>query len=208
MKFKTAFIVGSLLTSLVAIEASAQDRREGRRGGPDVAAFADGDRAQRRPGRPRGRNPERLIERLDQDGDGLISEFEYVDNKTANMEDRFDQRDGNGDGVITEDELGGDRDRPGLDIDIAELRACIADSGGEVREEIDRFDIADLDDDGQLSFLEFSTFMQDRAFAEFARLDADMNGFVSADELTADADARREQRDIVRSCREELSDAG
>ena len=137
MKFKTVFIVGSLLTSLIAIEASAQDRREGRRGF-DAAALADGERVQRRGG-PRGRNPERLIERLDQDEDLLISEFEFVDNKTQNMEERFDRRDANEDGVLTEDELGGDRERPGLDIDITALEECIVDSGGELREEIDRF---------------------------------------------------------------------
>ncbi|MBN2433338.1 MAG: EF-hand domain-containing protein [Acidobacteria bacterium] len=104
--------------------------------------------------------PARMMERLDTDGDGLISMAEFT-----HPPDLFDRLDLNEDGNITREET--EQARRQHQAEMAELAA-------------ERFREADTDQNGYLSPDEFPGF--DRAFE---RLDADNDGQLSPEELAA-----------------------
>jgi len=96
-----------------------------------------------------------MMMRADTNGDGKISRAEY----TAMSEQRFARMDKNGDGAITADEVGDMAGRgPG---------------GGVMA--------ADTDHDGKVSHAEFTAM----AAARFARMDANSDGDITADEMPA-----------------------
>jgi Ca2+-binding EF-hand superfamily protein len=96
-----------------------------------------------------------MMMRADTNGDGKISRAEY----TAMSEQRFARMDKNSDGAITADEVGDMAGRgPG---------------GGVMA--------ADTDHDGKVSHAEFTAM----ATARFARMDANSDGDITADEMPA-----------------------
>lgn len=204
MKMGSALILGTLLSAVVLQAAAQDDGRAQRARGTEVR----NEFAPSRPvaDRPLGERPEgqrSLINRADADGDGNVSEAEFVDLQTANTESRFAHRDRNADGSLDRDEAG-ERERPGLDIDIEALRACIASYGEDPDDDMDRFTAADLDGDGLLSLVEFSTYLQQRAYVLFDRIDTNDDGYISPEEVQADHDERENHRRIVKACMEEV----
>jgi len=96
-----------------------------------------------------------MMMRADTNGDGKISRAEFA----ATSEQRFARMDKNSDGAITADELGDMAGRgPG---------------GGVMA--------ADTDHDGKVSHAEFTAL----ATARFARMDANSDGEITADEMPA-----------------------
>ncbi|MBT6042616.1 MAG: hypothetical protein HOH14_03880 [Gammaproteobacteria bacterium] len=220
MKFKSLVILSTsaLLSAAILPAATAQD------GGPrfsrdiegiDVTAQRGGSEFRRsaqsrhRPGRPGG-NPERLIDHLDNDGDGFVDEEEFVDGRLARLDDQFDRRDADGDGLLNEEEAERRRhqnDRPDIDREavIQCVRETIADWEGPQEVE-DRFDEIDLDGDGYIDLLELSLALEQRAYVLFDRIDSNNDGLISLEEVVANQDYQINLRRVIRACIEELSD--
>lgn len=100
-----------------------------------------------------GPRAERMIERMDTDGDGTVTRADAL----AFASDRFARMDANGDGQITKDER----------------RAARQARRGE------RMARMDADGDGMISQAEMTAIAADRAARRFARLDTDGDGLVS-----------------------------
>ena len=217
MKFKSLVILSTtaLLSAAILPAATAQDDEprfdrgaagaEGRQHrGPALGA------ARHRPGRPGG-NPERLVDRLDTDGDGYVDENEFLDARLARIDDQFDRRDVDGDGLLSEEEASRPRHR-NRDHDetlreqvIACVRETIADWEGPHEVE-DRFDAVDTDADGYISLVELSTALQERAYELFDRIDSNDDGLISLEEVQAFQDYQINLRRVIRACIDELSD--
>jgi len=152
-----------------------------------------------------------LLFRADANSDGRIARDEFVTEERADTDERFELRDRDGDGVLRRDEVGPDSDRPdysrpGLDVNIALFRRCMQAATGAPPEQEDRFAEADLDGDGVLSLLEFSTYLEERAYAQFARLDDNQDGTLTYVELTNSFEQRHFRRRLMQACRDLASD--
>lgn len=145
-------------------------------------------------------SPVRMLRRLDSNGDELISLEEFTANGTANYTRQFARADRDDDGYVSEDEARPRRRGPAEDIDVTELRECIAENGGLPEVEEDRFTAADKDGDGTLSQEEFFMQLEQRAYDQFARMDSDANGHLTSAELAASVQGRSDQRRVVRAC--------
>lgn len=176
-----------------------------------LVAFAGVSSAQDEPATPHrgshgGEHP--MLQRADQNGDGIISYDEAVESLPGMTDDRFNHMDGNSDGSLGAEELRAGRGRgqrgPGAgplrqNFDTAEVDK----DGALDREELkagmprfpeERFESADVDGDGKLSFEELTQSRvrprlegdHHRARAGGAqRLDADGDGEVSLEEFRA-----------------------
>ena len=121
------------------------------------------------------RMAERRLARVDADGDGMVSEDEFIARAESapTPQERFAKRDRNDDGVLTADEMGRRHaDRSGK-------RRGHGERPGK------RFKRVDSDGDGRWSEAEFLAHAEQRPEpAElFARLDADGDGELTRDEL-------------------------
>jgi len=215
MKFKNLVILSTTALLSVAIlpAASAQDG-EPRFSRGAAGADAHNQRgpafgpARHRPGRPGG-NPERLIDRLDTDGDGYVDEDEFIDSRLARVDEHFDRRDVDGDGLLSEDEASRprhrDHDTTVREEVIACVRETIADWEGPHDVE-DRFDAVDTDADGYISLVELSTALQERAYVLFDRIDANDDGLISLEEVEAHQEAQINLRRVIRACIDEVTD--
>lgn len=133
----------------------------------------------------------RLIERLDTDGSGTVSQAEYVEARSARLERKFDRRDANEDGFITEDEAGGSSSDS-----TNELRACVRASlgyGGKPTWE-ERLAEVDTNLDGAIDLGEYTAAAQAKALETFTELDSDASGDVTQAEFEAAKDARKAER--------------
>jgi Ca2+-binding EF-hand superfamily protein len=216
MKFKNLVILSTtaLLSAAILPAATAQDSEprfdRGAAGaesrpqrGPALGA------ARHRPGRPGG-NPDRLIDRLDADGDGVVDEDEFLDARLLRIDDQFDRRDVDGDGLLSEEEARRHRPRRGDDLTLREeviqcVRETIADWEGPHEVE-DRFDAVDTDGDGYISLVELSTALQERAYVLFDRIDSNNDGLISLEEVEAHQDYQINLRRVIRACNDEITD--
>lgn len=98
-------------------------------------------------------------------------------------------------------------DRDDVDIDVDELRACIAETTGEEMPERPdpetRFDLIDTNSDGYLDLDEFSVTKTNAAEEKFYEIDADADGGITIQELAAELLGKRERREVRRACVEE-----
>jgi Ca2+-binding EF-hand superfamily protein len=119
-----------------------------------------------------GRLMERLLQKMDTDGDGALSSAEGE----AAAEKMFDRRDANADGVLTAAEFTADKDNRQL--------------SAERQQKLDayrakRFAAMDKDGNGQVSAAEYFAAAQQR----FTAADANGDGRVTKDELRSLRDA-------------------
>lgn len=152
-----------------------------------------------------------LLFRADANQDGLIDVGEFVGAETAGAEERFEIRDIDGDGFLSRDEIGTDDELPegrrhALEVNIALYRYCMQAAMGEPPIHEDRFAEADLNDDGVLSLLEFSTYLEERAYVQFMRLDGNQDGVLTYAELIDGFEKQHRNRRLARACRELASD--
>lgn len=210
--------LGALLSVSLLPASKAQDpepsaERPGR-AGPGIMRGALGGRDQMMRARGAERSPERFIELLDSDGDGQVSSAEYLDEQLQRVDVMFERRDQNEDGLLSLEETGprerderprreGRRARPELDREA--IAACVRetiadyqpDTGATLEE---RFDSNDTTNDGQLNLEEVSTALEARALEQFARIDADGNGFLTESDLSEHFAAQQNVREKLRDC--------
>ncbi len=152
-----------LTTTLLAVAATALSFSA-------LAQAPDSAKPEFRDGRGGG-----MLQRLDTDGDGLVSLQEFQ----AAGQARFASLDADGDGFISADEFAAGRRGPGkaeagkADGPRAEHRA---ERMQQFREQ--RFASLDADGDGRVSRAEFDQ----QHMARFSALDANGNGVIDADE--------------------------
>jgi|GEM_PF-442740 len=149
-------------------------------------------------------SPGHVIRRADSNNDGVISQAEFLAERSEQAVRQFEHRDIDGDGLLSSADTGPRHRALNPAIDIAEFRACIAESGGNPDLEEDPFSAADANADGSVSKDEFYAHQEARASEQFARIDANADGQLSAEELRSNIQAGREHREIVREC---LADA-
>jgi len=203
MMFNRKLLALSLLLagSVMVGDAYAQQPDRGSRG--EAAHGPRGEMRGDRKGGPR-QSPARIIRRADTNADQLISLDEFLAERAALTIRQFEHRDSDGDGLLSSSDTGPRHRALNPEIDIAEFRACIAESGGNPDLEQDPFSASDSNGDGSVSKDEFHAFHEAQAMAQFARIDADGNGQVSAEELLGNMEDGKQHRQIVRQC---LADA-
>ena len=170
----------------------------------------DGERPDRRRHGPRQRIIH-IFKSLDSDENRVVTLDEFLAKPLAKAESQFERIDTDDDGLISYEEflaVHGDRpDHDDVDIDVDELRACIADSTGEdVPERPDpetRFDLIDTNSDGYIDLDEFSVAKTNSAEEKFYEINTDADGGITIQELAASLLAKRERREIRRDCVEE-----
>ena len=215
MKLKKLIIVSTaaLLSAAILPAATAQDtdtRAERSITAIDVRPQrGDGERPARHRPRPGG-SIDRMFGHLDADGDGFVSDDEFLDARLARVDSQFDRQDEDGDGLISEEEADrrGDRtEHPDVDREavIACLRETIADWEGPHDIE-DRFDAVDLDGDGYIDLVELSIALEERAYVLFDRIDTNNDGLISLEEVEVFQDDQINLRRVIRACIDEVSD--
>lgn len=199
------------MSAVIAAEPGDGDRRPAFQGsrGPGPGGMRD------RGGFRRGPALERQLERLDADDDGQVSEDEFVDARLAVVDKMFERRDRNGDGLISpEENQRPDRpDRPGRpELDREEVIACARETiaGFAPNADMDmedRFENLDTDGSGSLSLAEVSAALATRSHEAFAKIDADGSRFITEEELKAHHQAQLETRRVLRDCAREAAQA-
>jgi Ca2+-binding EF-hand superfamily protein len=227
MKLKNMSVLTlSTLLSIILLPASqAQDSaaadneaRQGFRRGAMMEGRMGGMRERMAPRQFRqlrqAAEPEQRLERLDSDGDGSISEEEFLAPQTQGLATLFDRRDRNGDGLLSAEESAppergpraeGAGQRGGRNGQAqAAVQACLQAAGGDLPEaRPEREDLlaaADSNGDGSLGLDELTTARTDQARQRFALLDSDGDGFVTTTELQAQQLTRQARRAELRAC--------
>lgn len=170
-----ALIVGAAVATAAATFAQPPGGRPGRGGDPGFTQGRGGPGGnqqgpgQDQSGRQRRQRPggiERMLQRMDQDGDGMVTKEEYM----AGSEEAFARMDTNQDGVLDKTDAP-QRGQQGRGADPAAIQKKM-----------------DTDGDGKIAAAEWKG--PERAFQH---IDADQDGFVTVEELTT-AMANRPQR--------------
>jgi len=189
--------------SIMAGHAFAQGPDRSGRG--DSAQGPRGEMRGDRQGGPR-QSPGRIIKRADTNGDQLISLQEFLSERSEQTIRQFEQRDSDGDGQLSSADTGPRHRALNPAIDIAEFRACIAESGGNPDLEEDPFSASDANADGSVSKDEFYAYHEARAMEQFGRIDTDSNGQLSSEELLGNMQDGKQHRAIARQCLEDARD--
>ncbi len=168
-------------------------------------------------------NPEMKVERifrtLDIDENGVITVDEFLAKPLRKAERQYNRIDADDDGLISLEEflaVHNDRNdrrrdrREDLEIDVDELKACIAERlGTEIPERPDRetaFSQIDTNADGFVDLGEFVTAKTNSASDKFDRIDTNADGGITPEELIASMESHKERREIKRACIEEQQD--
>lgn len=209
-------LIGAALTTTTL----AQDRQgsfDGRGAGPTRGVHAPLRGKMRGGLRDNGAlaQTERFITRMDTDADGRVSSAEFIDGRLQQVDRYFERRDTDGDGLIAADEYATPRTRPERGarperpaIDEEALGACVRETIADFEPRRgaapdDIFAAADTDADGAVSLQELSAALEGRAQEQFARLDADGDGYLTSEDADAQRQERLELRRTTRACLQE-----
>lgn len=149
-----------------------------------------------------------LLERLDSNADGVLSQGEFSVRTAQGAERRFDRMDADADAVLSFDEFSSVRNhrtRPDLDtLDIDALELCVAETlGYELPERPDpesSFAEVDANSDGSIDLEESLAAADLRAEDRFVEIDADGDGQLVSDEIGSYQLHRHEQKQAHHSC--------
>lgn len=147
---------------------------------------------------------DRVLQRLDYDGDGVVTESDMTSSMIERAIDRFTRIDSDGDLSITLDEFTanpGRHQQDDVEIDQALLRECLEDTLGELpptREA--RFSAADTNADSLLDTSEYTDYINTLAIERFAELDSDADGQISSEEIEASNTSRDALRQAKTDC--------
>jgi len=182
----TAVSFALIGATLVSVDAFARGGHGGQRGGERMS----------------------LIERLDTNGDGVLTVDEFTVNNSDRASKHFDRKDSDGDGVLSLEEFsatGGRGRHAELDsLDTDALQVCMEEIlGYELPERSDAetvFNEMDTSGDGAVDIDEFLTAGELRAAERFDQIDADGSGDITSDEVEAGQTAKQERREARRTC--------
>ncbi|MEH6580460.1 MAG: hypothetical protein V7754_00895 [Halioglobus sp.] len=149
-----------------------------------------------------------LLERLDNNADGVLSLDEFSEQHTASAQRHFDKKDADNDERLSLEEFSATskhRRHPTLDgLDAGALDACLEDAlGSDVPVRPDAaaaFTAADINQDNAVDRDEFLAAGYSRAEERFSDIDRDSDGQLGSDEVGAYQALRQAQRDAHRSC--------
>ena len=156
-----------------------------------------------------------LLERLDVDGDGVLSLEELSAGSSDKAERHFDRTDGDGDGLLSLEEFtaaGPRGHHPGIDeLDPAAVEVCIEEIlGYELPERPNSeaaFTMADTNLDASVDLDEFLAAGVLRAAERFAEIDADGDSAITSEEMEAFRVEQEKRRDAHHTCVTEQLDA-
>jgi hypothetical protein len=193
----TIGIIGAISATLLltAIEAQAKGNRQGAKS-----------------------NPEAAFNRLDADGNGLVSLDELLTPALNRAENGFIKKDSDADSFLTFDEWTANNERPDLSVIAYEIVQCVADIKAETGNDnivvpdpglflsaLDKFDNADTSGDGVLDLAEVQAAVTSKVETKFSHMDTDLSADVTLDESTAHQMRYHSSRRAVKSCVDELS---
>ena len=152
-----------------------------------------------------------VLERLDENADGVVSLDEFTTQRTARAERRFDNIDRDDDGFISADEYSANpgrglmgRRRNLTEIDEEAFRQCMQDQLGPSyegpptwEEMLSRYD---SNGDGLIDRSEFLAAQTQKASDRFAEIDTNDDGQLSQEELEAAQAQAQELRTIRYTC--------
>lgn len=156
-----------------------------------------------------------LLERLDSNGDGVLTIDEFSASNAAKAERTFNHKDSDGDGLLSLEEFSatGGRRGPGHldDLDEDALALCMEEILGyalpERPDSATAFDAADSNADGSVDLDEFVAAGDLRAEERFAELDGDSDGEITSEEMDAFQTVQQERREAHKTCVAEQLDA-
>jgi len=144
-----------------------------------------------------------VLERMDYNDDGIISEEDLLNRMLESAEKRFNRKDSNDDGLLSLEEFSAKTGRF-ADIDHDALKQCISESVDDsypVRlSPEEAFSDADSDDNASIDSNEYEIFISNRATERFNRMDSDADGILSDSEITDALETRSEMRQVRRNC--------
>lgn len=201
----TALLLGVQVMAQQPAAGGADNPRGFHRDGPGKGGRMMNGRSGQGPGmmmaRRRSQGPS--VAQLDTNDDGVISLEEFLARIEDRPEQLLDRRDENGDGLLSREELEPREGPRRPDMDRAAVQACMQDEHPEFAgfagiEE--RFDTLDSNDDSLLDADELAAGRLAQAEERFARLDADADGQLTPEELRAGRPDRRAMGRDLRDC--------
>lgn len=196
--FITAASLAFVSAALISGESFARDTDGGRHGRSHDDALVS------------------LLERLDSNADGVLSQGEFSVRTAVSAQRRFNKRDTNTDELLSFGEFAAaarhHRRRPNLDtLDTHALEQCVVQALGyglpKRPDPETAFADADANSDGAIDLEESLAAADLRADDRFAEIDGDSSEQLTSDEIDSYQELRSEQREAHRSCvREQLDE--
>jgi len=179
------------------------DQQQNQQGGPQQNQQGDQQGGQ---GQQQAPDAASILERMDYDGDGVVTVDDFVNHSLERAAKHYERLDSDTDGVVTEDEfIAAKPSRQESDsIDHDALKQCIEDTTGITLNERptaeEAFAAADADGDGSLTEDEFLDNKAIHAAERFSELDSSADGVISEEEVEADMTERQTIREAHQNC--------
>ncbi len=157
-----------------------------------------------------------LLERLDSNGDGVLTIDEFSASNLDRAERGFNRKDADDDGLLSLDEFStasGRRGRANLaEFDEDALKLCMEEILGYAMpdrpDSATVFAKADTNGDEALDIEEFLAASDLRAAERFAEIDSGADGVLTSEEIDADQALRQDRREVHKTCAAEQLEEG